>query len=264
MNIRSKKVMKVVILAGGFGTRISEESSIIPKPMIEVGDKPILWHIIKIYSYYGFKDFIICLGYKGYVIKEYFANYYLHSSDLTVELSSGKLEIHKCKSEDVKITMVDTGLDTLTGGRIKRVSDYIGNDTFMLTYGDGVADININNLLEFHESNGKFATVTAVRPLGRFGRLKLEEDSAVSKFEEKPSGDGGWINGGFFVLEPEVMNYIEGDNTFWEKEPLMNLAKEGQIVAYKHEGFWKPMDTLRDKRDLEELWSSGKAPWKVW
>jgi len=256
--------LKVVILAGGFGTRISEESSIIPKPMIEVGDKPILWHIIKIYSYYGFKDFIICLGYKGYIIKEYFANYYLHSSDLTVELFSGKLEIHACKSEDVKITMIDTGLDAQTGGRIKRVSDYIGNDTFMLTYGDGVADININNLLEFHKISGKFATVTAVRPPGRFGGLMLGEDSTVTRFEEKPRGDGGWINGGFFVLEPGVMNYIEGDNTFWEKEPLMNLAKEGQLVAYKHEGFWKPMDTLRDKRDLEELWSSGKAPWKVW
>ncbi len=256
--------MKVVILAGGFGTRISEESSIIPKPMIEIGGKPILWHIIKIYSHFGFKDFIICLGYKGYVIKEYFTNYYLHSSDLTVELSSGKLEIHKCESEDVKITMVDTGLNTLTGGRIKKVSDYIGNNTFMLTYGDGVADININDLLRFHESNSKFATITAVRPPGRFGGLRLEEDCVVSKFKEKPRGDGGWINGGFFVLEPEVLDYIEGDNTLWENEPLMNLAKEGQLLAYKHEGFWKPMDTLRDKRDLEELWNSGKAPWKVW
>jgi len=255
--------LKVVILAGGFGTRLTEETDIKPKPMVEIGEMPILWHIMKIYSAYGFNEFIICLGYKGYMIKEYFANYFLHLSDVTV-LATGKLKIHNCKSEDLKVTLIDTGLNTQTGGRIKRVESYIGNETFLLTYGDGVADININDLVDFHKKHRKLATVTAVRPPGRFGTLVLGKNSHIAEFEEKPVGDGGWVNGGFFVLEPKVLDCIIGDETFWEKEPLKNLAKNNELVAYKHTGFWKPMDTLRDKRGLEKMWGSGKAPWKVW
>lgn len=256
--------MKVVILAGGVGTRLSEETEIKPKPMVEIGGMPILWHIMKIYSSQGYNEFIICLGYKGFLIKEYFANYFLHLSDVTIELSTGKITVHDCKSEKIKMTLIDTGINTQTGGRIKRVMKYIGNETFMLTYGDGLADINIKNLLKLHKENKKLATVTAVRPPGRFGSIILGNNSEVLKFEEKPLGDRSWINGGFFVLESEVFNYINDDNTYWEREPMVNLASEGQLSAYKHEGFWKPMDTLRDKTELENLWNSGKAPWKIW
>lgn len=255
--------MKVVILAGGFGTRLSEETDIKPKPMVEIGGKPILWHIMKIYSAYGFNDFIICLGYKGYVIKEYFANYFLHMSDVTIDLKNNQIEVHNVKAEPWKVTLVDTGLNTMTGGRIKRVEDYIGNETFMLTYGDGIGNINIRDLLEFHKTHGKYATLTGVQPSGRFGALDLEE-TQVKAFKEKPKGDGAWINGGFFVLEPQIFEYIEGDETIWERDPLENLAKDRQLMAYKHTGFWKPMDTLRDKRELESLWQSENPPWKVW
>ena len=255
--------MKVVILAGGLGTRISEETEIKPKPMVEIGGMPILWHIMKIYSSQGFNEFIICLGYKGFLIKEYFANYFLHLSDVTIELSTGKIKVHDCKSEEIKLTLIDTGISTQTGGRIKRVKEYIGDEPFMLTYGDGLADINVKDLVAFHKKSKKLATVTAVLPPGRFGSLVLNRGDVI-KFEEKPSGDGGWINGGFFVLEPEILNYIEDDNTYWEREPMANLASDGQLSAYKHEGFWKPMDTLRDKTELENLWNSGKAPWKIW
>jgi len=256
--------MKVVILAGGLGTRLSEETEIRPKPMVEIGGMPILWHVMKIYSSQGFNEFIICLGYKGFLIKEYFANYFLHLSDVTIELATGKINVHDCKSEDIKMTLINTGISTQTGGRIKRVKEYIGNETFMLTYGDGLADINIKNLLKFHKGNKKLATVTAVRPPGRFGSIILGDNNEVIKFEEKPSGDGSWINGGFFVLEPEILNYIEDDNTYWEKEPMVNLASESQLSAYEHCGFWKPMDTIRDKTELQNLWDSGKAPWKIW
>lgn len=256
--------MKVVILAGGFGTRLSEETDIRPKPMVEVGGKPILWHIMKIYSNYGYKDFIICCGYKGYLIKEYFINYVKHMCDITVDLKSGDINVHKNYSEDWNVTLVDTGLNTMTGGRIKRVKDYIGNERFLLTYGDGVADINIKELVEFHKDNCNLATVTSVQPSGRFGALKISKNNKVESFIEKPSGDGAWINGGFFVCEPIVIDYIEGDKTVWEKEPLESLANKGFLQAYKHYGFWKPMDTLRDKTELEALWANGKAPWKVW
>jgi len=255
--------LKVVILAGGLGTRLSEETEVKPKPMVEIGGMPILWHIIKIYSTQGFNEFIICLGYKGYIIKEYFANYFLHLSDVTIELATGKINVHNCKSEDIKLTLIDTGISTQTGGRIKRVSEYIGSETFMLTYGDGLADINIKDLLNFHKKNKKLATVTAVRPPGRFGSLILNNNE-VLRFEEKPLGDGSWINGGFFVLEPEVLNYIKDDNTFWERGPMTKLALDGQLSAYKHLGFWKPMDTIRDKIELQNLWDGGKAPWKIW
>jgi glucose-1-phosphate cytidylyltransferase len=256
--------MKVVILAGGLGTRLSEETEIRPKPMVEIGGKPIIWHIMKTYSTQGFNEFIVCLGYKGFLIKEYFANYFLHLSDVTIELSTGNIKVHDCKSEDIKMTLIDTGIQTQTGGRIKRIGKYIGDESFMLTYGDGLADINIVDLLNFHRKNKKLATVTTVSPPGRFGALVLGKNNEVTKFEEKPLGDGGWINGGFFVLEPEVLNYIADDNTFWEREPMSNLAKNGQLSAFKHTGFWKPMDTLRDKTELENLWNSGKAPWKIW
>jgi len=256
--------LKVVILAGGFGTRLTEKTDIKPKPMVEIGGMPILWHIMKIYSAYGFNEFVVCLGYKGYMIKEYFANYFLHLSDVTVKLATGKLKIHNCKSEDLEVTLIDTGLNTQTGGRIKRVKSYIGNETFMLTYGDGLSDLNIDDLVNFHKKHGKLATVTAVKPPGRFGTLVLGKNSYIAKFEEKPVSDGGWINGGFFILEPKVLDYIEGDETYWERDPLENLAKDNELVAYKHDGFWKPMDTLRDKRELEEIWNSGKAPWRVW
>jgi glucose-1-phosphate cytidylyltransferase len=256
--------MKVVILAGGLGTRLSEETEIRPKPMVEIGGKPIIWHIMKIYSTQGFNEFIVCLGYKGFLIKEYFANYFLHLSDVTIELSTGNIKVHDCKSEDIKMTLIDTGIQTQTGGRIKRIGKYIGDESFMLTYGDGLADINIVDLLNFHRKNKKLATVTTVSPPGRFGALVLGKNNEVTKFEEKPLSDGGWINGGFFVLEPEVLNYIADDNTFWERDPMANLALNGQLSAFKHTGFWKPMDTLRDKTELENLWNSGKAPWKIW
>jgi len=256
--------MKVVILAGGLGTRLSEETETKPKPMVEIGGKPIIWHILKIYSSQGFNDFIICLGYKGYIIKEYFSNYFLHINDVSIDLLTGKINIENCRSENIKLTLIDTGISTQTGGRIKKIKKNLCNETFMLTYGDGVADINLNALLEFHKNHGKLATVTAVRPPGRFGTLTLNENSKVKKFEEKPEGGGNWINGGFFVLEPGIIKYVEGEDTYWEKEPMLNLAKNGELYAYKHNGFWKPMDTLRDKIGLENYWASGKAPWKIW
>ncbi len=256
--------MKVVILAGGYGTRLSEETVNIPKPMVEIGGKPILWHIMKIYSHYGYNDFIICLGYKGYIIKEYFMNYFMHMSDITVDLSNGRIKVHNSKAENWRVTLVDTGLDTMTGGRIKRIKDHLDGERFMLTYGDGVGDVNINSLVKFHESHGKLATMTAVQPSGRFGALRINDDKKVESFVEKPAGDGAWINGGFFVLEPQVIDYLKDDNTIWEREPLENLTKESQLFAYKHEGFWKPMDTLRDKKELEELWNKGDVPWKIW
>ncbi len=257
--------MKVVILAGGFGTRISEESHLKPKPMIEIGEKPILWHIMKIYSHYGYNDFIICLGYKGYCIKEYFAHYFLHESDVTFDFRYANQQIVNSHCvEPWRVTLVNTGLNTMTGGRVKRVQPYISNETFMLTYGDGVADIDINKLIDFHRAHGKLATVTATQPGGRFGALDLSEANFVSGFQEKPKGDGAWINAGFFVLEPGVFDFIKDDSTVFEKEPLENLAKSSQLAAYKNTGFWQPMDTLRDKNQLEALWQAGKAPWKVW
>ena len=257
--------MKVVILAGGFGTRISEESHLKPKPMLEIGERPILWHIMKIYSHYGFNDFIVCLGYKGYCIKEYFAHYFLHESDMTFDFRNGNERIvHQHTAEPWKVTLVNTGLETLTGGRVKRIQPYVGNEPFMLTYGDGVSNVDIHALVKFHKSHNKLATVTSVQPSGRFGALDLTETNQVSGFQEKPKGDGSWINGGFFIMEPRVFDYIDGDKTTLEKEPLESLAREGELLAYKHSGFWQPMDTLRDKNQLEELWKSGQAPWKVW
>lgn len=257
--------MKVVILAGGYGTRISEESYLKPKPMIEIGERPILWHIMKLYSQYQFNDFIICLGYKGHMIKEYFSNYFLYASDVTFNLSSNKFNIHSSDEvESWTVTLANTGIDTMTGGRIKRVKKYIGNETFMLTYGDGVANINIAELVAFHKSHGKLATVTAVQPSGRYGVLGLKDDATVLEFVEKPKTQDAWINGGFFVLEPEVLDYIEGDKTAFEGPPLNELAKKGQLISYKHSGFWKCMDTQRDKINLETIWESGSAPWKVW
>ncbi|MEW6195139.1 MAG: glucose-1-phosphate cytidylyltransferase [Bacteroidota bacterium] len=256
--------MKVVILAGGLGTRLSEETTIKPKPMVEIGGKPILWHIMKIYSHYGFNEFIICLGYKGYLIKEYFANYFIHQSDITVDLKNNKIETHNNYSEPWKVTLVDTGDNTMTGGRILRVKDYVRDETFMMTYGDGVGDIDIAELLKFHKKKHKVATVTAAQPIGRFGALDIDDDNNVRHFIEKPEGDGKWVNGGFFVLEPEVFRFIEDDKTFFEREPLENLAKQKELVAYHHNGFWMPMDKLSDKVELEKLWESGKAPWKIW
>ena len=256
--------MKVVILAGGFGTRITEESHLKPKPMIGIGDRPILWHIMKEYSKYGFNEFVICLGYKSYVIKEYFADYFLHTSDVTFDLTKNEMIVHDNYSEPWKVTLVDTGLNTMTGGRIKRIQKYIGNEPFMLTYGDGVSDVNINELLEFHKSHGKLLTLTAINAGQRFGVLELDEKGKIEAFREKDTTDGSLINGGYMVVEPEVFNYIEGDFTVFEKEPLENLAKENQLMAFKHKGFWQCMDTIRDKNKLEELWESGKAPWKVW
>lgn len=257
--------MKVVILAGGFGTRISEESHLKPKPMIEIGERPILWHIMKIYSSYGFNDFVICLGYKGYCIKEYFAHYFLHESDVTFDFTNrNERMIHHHSAEPWKVTLVNTGTETMTGGRIKRIQPYIGDEPFMLTYGDGVANVDIAGLVAFHSTHGKLATVTSVQPGGRFGALELGEDNSVSGFREKPLGDGAWINGGFFVLQPGIFDYIDGDATIFEKEPMENLAHDKQLVAYKHNGFWQPMDTLRDKNHLEDLWKSGTAPWKAW
>jgi glucose-1-phosphate cytidylyltransferase len=258
--------MKVVILAGGFGTRISEESHLKPKPMIEIGDKPILWHIMKSYSYYGYNDFIICLGYKGYVIKEFFADYYLHTSDVTFDFANdNKMTIHNNVSEPWKVTLVDTGLRTMTGGRIKRVQKYIGNERFMLTYGDGVSNVNIKDVEKYHDESGKYLTMTAIQPGGRFGVLDInDETNDIREFVEKSKEDGGWINAGFMVVEPEVFNYIDDDNTIFEKQPLENLAKEGKLIAYKHSGFWQCMDTQRDKGLLEKLWIEDKAPWKKW
>jgi glucose-1-phosphate cytidylyltransferase len=256
--------MKVVILAGGYGTRISEESHLKPKPMIEIGDKPILWHIMKIYSSYGFNDFIICCGFKQYVIKEYFANYFRHNCDMTVDISNNSIEILDNHSENWKVTMVDTGLDTMTGGRIKRVQKYIHNEPFMLTYGDGVADINIKNLLEFHCSHGKLVTITAVNPGQRFGVIEMDDVNSIHSFREKSNSDGTVINGGFMVLQPEIFNYITDDNTIFEQYPLEKMAEIDELKGFLHQGFWHCMDTQRDKQNLENLWQSGKAPWKVW
>jgi glucose-1-phosphate cytidylyltransferase len=256
--------MKVVILAGGLGTRISEETHLKPKPMIEIGGKPILWHIMKLYSAHNIHDFIICCGYKGYVIKEYFANYFLHMSDVTFDMENNQMEVHQRNAEPWRVTLIDTGDETMTGGRLKRVGDYVkGEDAFCFTYGDGIGDINITQLIEFHKQHLKLATMTAMQPPGRFGALNLNGHSVVN-FQEKPQGDGGWINGGFFVLSPAVLNYLQGDLTIWEREPMERLAKEGQLNAFFHSGFWQPMDTLRDKTHLEELWATGKAPWKKW
>lgn len=257
--------MKVVILAGGMGTRLSEETDLKPKPMAEIGTKPMLWHIMKIYSHYGFNDFVLCLGYKGYMIKEYFANYFLHQADVTIDLKKNCMEVHQGKAEPWKVTLVDTGLNTMTGGRIKRVQEYVGKNPFMLTYGDGVADVDLKKVLAFHKKHGGYGTMTAIQNLGRFGAIEMGPGGAVRAFKEKPKGDGAWINGGFFVLQPEVFDYIkEGDSTVWERGPMEKLASEGQLSAYMHSGFWKCMDTLRDKTELEALWQGGKAPWKVW
>ncbi|MBP2833874.1 glucose-1-phosphate cytidylyltransferase [Aquimarina sp. U1-2] len=256
--------MKAVILAGGLGTRLSEETTTKPKPMVEIGGKPILWHIMKIYSYYGINDFIICCGYKGYVIKEYFANYFLHLSDVTFNMKENEMIVHKKRAEAWTVTLVDTGDDSMTGGRLKRVAPYIKDEeAFCFTYGDGVADVDIKSLIDFHTFHGKEATLTATYPPGRFGALDIE-DGVVKKFQEKPKGDGAQINGGFFVLSPKVLDRISGDETIWEQEPLKNLAADGQLMSFKHEGFWQPMDTLRDKRKLESLWDSNNAPWKLW
>jgi glucose-1-phosphate cytidylyltransferase len=256
--------MKVVILAGGLGTRLSEETVLKPKPMVEIGGMPILWHIMKIYSSYGYHDFVICLGYKGYVIKEYFMNYYMHSADVTVNLSDNSFKIHNTNAEPWKITLVDTGLNTMTGGRIRKIGKYVDNSTFMLTYGDGVGDVNIKELVDFHQQQKKLCTVTSVQPSGRFGALSIDEHGNATAFMEKPKGDGTWINGGFFVCEPEVIDYISDDLTVWEKEPLKNIVKNGQLSAFKHRGYWRPMDTLRDKVELESEWQSGNAKWKSW
>ncbi len=254
--------MKCVILAGGLGTRLSEETSVKPKPMVEIGGRPILWHILKIYSSHGINDFVICAGYKGYMIKEYFANYFLHMSDVTFDMSNNSMEVHQKNAEPWKVTIVDTGDDTMTGGRIKRIQPYV-DGTFCCTYGDGVGDINIREAIDFHKKSGLKATLTGVQPPGRFGAIQLANDKVLS-FQEKPDGDGSWINGGFFILEPSVFDEIEGDHTFWERKPLESLANQKQLGIYKHNGFWQPMDTLRDKIQLENLWDSGNAPWKSW
>ena len=255
---------KVVILAGGLGTRISEETDIRPKPMVEIGGKPILWHIMKIYASQGFTEFVVCLGYKGYVIKEYFANLFLHQSDITIDLEKNKIEVHNRESDNWKITLVDTGRDTMTGGRIGRIQKYIGNERFMLTYGDGLSDVNLKELMEFHQAHGKLCSLTSIKPDGRFGVIGLGENGDITKFNEKNSDDVAWINGGFFVCEPQVFDLIKADETVWEREPLETLAIEGNLKAFKHTGFWKPMDSLKDKNDLNALWDSGQAPWKIW
>jgi glucose-1-phosphate cytidylyltransferase len=256
--------MKVLILAGGQGSRLSEETILKPKPMVEIGGKPILWHIMKIYSLYGYHEFIILCGYKGYMIKEYFAHYFLHMADMTIDMTSNTITHHNNNAEPWKVTLIDTGLDTMTGGRIKKVKDYIGNEPFMLTYGDGVADIDINKLVEFHKSHGKLITMTSVLPEGRFGAINIDNSNKVNSFQEKPKGDGSWINGGFFVCQSEVFDYISNENTVFEQEPLENLAHEGKLFTYKHYGFWKPMDTQRDKSQLDELIEKNKAPWIKW
>lgn len=260
------KSMKVVILAGGLGTRLMEETEARPKPMVEIGGKPILWHIMKIYETYGYNDFVLCLGYKAQSIKEYFLNYYLYNSDVTIELEKNKVDVHFSNSESFKVTLVDTGLLTNTAGRIKKIQKYVQDETFMLTYGDGVSDVNITNLVEFHKSHGKLATLTSIQTPGRFGNIEMDDAGNVDYFVEKPQGDGMWINGGFFVLEPGIFKYLEGDmdDIQWEKKPLIEIADDGQLSAYKHSGFWKPMDALRDRIELEELWSSGNAKWKIW
>lgn len=256
--------MKAVILAGGYGTRISEESHLRPKPMVEIGGKPVLWHILKIFSAHGVNDFVICCGYKGYVIKEYFANYYLHLADVTFDMVNNRMEVHQNSAEPWRVTLIDTGEATMTGGRIRRVGDYVRDEeAFFMTYGDGVSDVDLGALLAFHREQGVLATLTAVQPPGRFGALNMD-GTRVTHFEEKPQGDSGWINGGFFVLSPRVLDYIDGDHTVWERDPLERLSAEGQLAAYRHRGFWQPMDTLRDKTQLEDLWARGRAPWKVW
>lgn len=256
--------MKAIILAGGLGTRLSEETSLRPKPMIEIGGKPILWHIMKSYSHHGINEFIICCGYKGYVIKEYFANYFLHTSDVTFDMQRNEMEVHSRNAEPWKVTLVDTGAETLTGGRLKRVQDYVKNEeAFCFTYGDGVSDVNIGELIKFHKAHGKLATLTATQPPGRFGALDFN-GTQVNSFQEKPQGDGAWINGGFFVLSPKVIDYIKDDTTTWEKDPMEKLARDGQLQSFFHNGFWQPMDTLRDKIHLEDLWQAGVAPWKTW
>ena len=256
--------MKAVILAGGLGTRISEETSIKPKPMVEIGGKPILWHILKIFSSHGVNEFVICCGYKGYVIKEYFANYFLHMSDVTFDMKENTMDVHFKKAEPWKVTLVDTGESSMTGGRLKRVRQFIDGETFCFTYGDGVADVDIGSLIAHHKFHGRLGTVTAVQPPGRYGALQLGKENAISGFQEKPQGDGGWINGGYFVLEPEVIDRIEDDSTVWEQEPLRSLANDGELTAYYHTGFWQPMDTLRDRIYLEKLWDASQAPWKIW
>jgi len=257
--------MKAVILAGGLGTRLNEETELKPKPMIEIGQRPILWHIMKTYSHYGVNDFIVCCGYKGYVIKEYFANYYLHMSDVTFSMKDNSVEVRQSKAEPWTVTLVDTGEFSMTGGRLKRVYDYVKNeDAFCFTYGDGVSDVDITKLIEFHKSHGKLATLTATKPPGRYGALKIKSNGIVDRFQEKPDGDGSWINGGYFVLSPKVIERITDDSTSWEGEPLVDLASENELVAFKHDGYWQPMDTLREKNILNNLWSNNKAPWKVW
>ena len=257
--------MKVVILAGGFGTRISEESGIRPKPMVEIGGQPILWHILKIYSYYGLNDFVICLGYKGGAIKDYFATYLLHSSNVTFDLAKNRIDVHQNGAEPWRVTLIDTGENSMTGGRLKRIQKYLDNETFCMTYGDGVSNVDVSKLIQFHRAQGVHATLTAALPPGRFGAFALSANSTkIATFQEKPEGDGAWVNSGFFVLEPQVFDYIAGDSTVFEREPLERLANEGQLVAYKHHGFWQPMDSLRDKNVLESLWQSGNPPWRVW
>jgi glucose-1-phosphate cytidylyltransferase len=256
--------MKVVILAGGYGTRLSEETDLKPKPMVEIGGKPILWHIMKTYSEYGFNEFIILLGYKGYVIKEYFSNYFLHQSNVTINLADNSIDVHQNKSEAWKVTLLDTGLNTMTGGRIKQISPFIGDEDFLLTYGDGLSDVNILELVDFHKQHGKDITMTAVQPDGRYGSINIESDNSVSNFLEKPLGDGSWINGGFFVCSPKILDTISSNSTIFEQEPLVNLAKNNQLMSFKHEGFWKAMDTLKDKKILNEAWNDGNALWKVW
>lgn len=258
--------MKVVILAGGLGTRLMEETEARPKPMVEIGGKPILWHIMKIYEAHGYNDFVVCLGYKAQMIKEYFLNYYLYNSDVTIELEKNKVDVHFSNSESFKVTLVDTGLTTNTAGRIKRVEKYLNNETFMLTYGDGVSNVNIKELVAFHKSHGKLATLTSIQTPGRFGNIEMDSKGNVDHFVEKPQGDGMWINGGFFVLEPGIFNYLEGDmdKVQWEKKPLIEIANDKQLVSFRHKGFWKPMDALRDRIELENLWNSGKAEWKIW
>ena len=256
--------MKVVILAGGLGTRISEETVTRPKPMVEIGGKPILWHIMKIYSHYGFHDFVVCLGYKGYMIKEYFSNYFLHMSDVTIDMRHNSMEVHQKYAEPWKVTLVDTGENTMTGGRVRRISSYVGNETFLMTYGDGVSNVNVKTLVEHHRKHGKLITLTATLPAGRFGALDIDASNRILSFKEKPAGDGSWINGGFFVVEPKILDLIGGDDTVFERGPLEMAAQQGELVAFRHDGFWYAMDSLRDKNHLESLWQSGKAPWKLW
>lgn len=262
--LKGRLKLKVVILAGGYGTRISEETHIRPKPMVQIGDHPILWNIMKVFSHFGLHEFIICLGYKGEVIKDYFSNYFLYNSDVTFDLQNNSTIYHNHHTEPWKVTLVDTGMDSMTGGRIKKIQQYVKDEAFLLTYGDGVANINIDALIQFHQAHRKLATITAVQPIGRFGSLSLNDENQVHAFREKLKGDGGWVNGGYFVLEPEIFSYIENASTIFEKEPLEMLANDGQLMAYKHTGFWYAMDTLRDKKYLEQLWQTGKAPWKIW